>query len=117
MSASSEKIHSPSKESSADDQSIRGDENAPIRPIDPKVLRRATLKIDFYLIPIIGMFCELSLLLHPIPVSYRSISRSFVFSCEYSCGCMPVNLQTLVQLQDRSYVAPFRFVLVSDKRT
>ena len=57
----SEKIHSSNKESSVDVvASIRGDENAPIHPIDPKVLRRATLKIDFYLIPIIGMFCELS---------------------------------------------------------
>jgi hypothetical protein len=27
-----------------------------IQPTDPKVVRRATLKIDLYLIPIIGMF-------------------------------------------------------------
>ena len=57
----SEKNHSSGKEYSADVPSIGGDEDAPIRPIDPKILRRATLKIDFYLIPIIGMFCELYL--------------------------------------------------------
>lgn len=60
----SEKIHSSGKEYSADVPSIHGDEDAPIRPIDPKILRRATLKIDFYLIPIIGMFCELYFLSH-----------------------------------------------------
>jgi hypothetical protein len=72
-----EKIHSSSKENSLDVQSIRGDENALVRPIDPIVLRRATLKIDFYLIPIIGMFCELSLLFHSLPISHLSISKIF----------------------------------------
>ena len=59
----SEKLHSPSREYSFDvvpGLNIRGDENVPVNHIDPKVLRRATLKIDFYLIPMIGMFCELS---------------------------------------------------------
>ncbi|KAH8978736.1 MFS general substrate transporter [Lactarius hatsudake] len=60
----SEKVHSSNKESSVDVvTNIPGDENAPIHPIDPKVLRRATLKIDFYLIPIVGMFYLLSFLL------------------------------------------------------
>ncbi|KAH9029060.1 MFS general substrate transporter [Lactarius pseudohatsudake] len=61
-SLSSEKVHSPNKEDSLDVANIPGDENASIHPIDPKVLRRATLKIDFYLIPIISMFFFLSLL-------------------------------------------------------
>ncbi|KAH9023853.1 MFS general substrate transporter [Lactarius pseudohatsudake] len=61
-SLSSEKVHSSNKESSVDVAIIPGDENAPIHPIDPKVVRKATLKIDFYLIPIIGMFYLLSFL-------------------------------------------------------
>ncbi|KAH9018670.1 MFS general substrate transporter [Lactarius pseudohatsudake] len=59
----SEKVHSSNEKSSVDVvANIPGDENAPIHPIDPKVLRRATLKIDFYLIPIVGMFYLLSFL-------------------------------------------------------
>ncbi|KAI9459142.1 MFS general substrate transporter [Lactarius psammicola] len=61
----SEKLHSPSREYSFDvvpGLNIRGDENVPVNHIDPKVLRRATLKIDFYLIPMIGMFYLLSFL-------------------------------------------------------
>ncbi|KAI9457829.1 MFS general substrate transporter [Lactarius psammicola] len=63
-SLSSQKVYS-SNEEYGDDVvgSIPGDsEGAPIHPIDPKVIRRATLKIDFYLIPIIGMFNLLSFL-------------------------------------------------------
>lgn len=61
----SEKIHSSAKGYGVDVvPSIGGDEDAPIGLVDPKILRRATLKIDFYLIPIIGMFCELNLLSH-----------------------------------------------------
>jgi hypothetical protein len=48
----SEKIHSTNKESCSFNVvlSIPGDEGTlPIYPINPKVLRRATLKIDFYL--------------------------------------------------------------------
>ena len=36
--------------------SLRGDD--PAQLINQKVLRRATRKIDFYLIPIVAMFCE-----------------------------------------------------------
>ncbi|KAF8268971.1 major facilitator superfamily domain-containing protein [Lactarius quietus] len=43
-----EKIHPSSKEDNID-------ENAPTRPIDAKILRRAILKINCYLIPIVGM--------------------------------------------------------------
>lgn len=32
------------------------DDNLPVNHIGPKVLRSATLKIDYYLIPIISMF-------------------------------------------------------------
>lgn len=67
MTAPSEKIHYSAQESSV--ESIPGDENAPIRPIDPEVLRRATLKIDLYLVPIIAMFCEL---LSYLPLTYLS---------------------------------------------
>ena len=34
--------------------SLRGDDT---EPANTRILRRATLKIDFYLIPIVGMFC------------------------------------------------------------
>jgi hypothetical protein len=42
------------------------DDNLPVNHIGPKVLRSATLKIDYYLIPIISMFCELSLSIHSL---------------------------------------------------
>ncbi|KAI0301016.1 hypothetical protein B0F90DRAFT_1720978 [Multifurca ochricompacta] len=45
--------------------SIHGDDREHIHPIDPKVLRRATLKIDFYLIPIVAMYYLLSFLVSP----------------------------------------------------
>lgn len=80
MSASlrSEKIHSSSKEYSVDvGPSIRRDEDVPIHPIDPKILRRATLKIDFYLVPIISMFRELYLSSHPFPISHLSLSKIY----------------------------------------
>jgi hypothetical protein len=92
----SEKIHSANKESCSVDVilSIPGDEHAPpIRPADPKVLKRATLKIDFYLIPIIGMFCELSLL-SPYLSLISPIIRSFVVSSEYSCNLSPSKVRT-----------------------
>jgi hypothetical protein len=97
----SEKIHSSSKEYSVDVlPSILGDEGAPTQPIDPKILRRASVKIDLYLIPILGMFREPYLL-----VSTRSMSqaltcvtflilRSLVYSSECRCGSSPVNVQT-----------------------
>jgi hypothetical protein len=36
---------------------VRGDECEQIHPANTRILQRATLKIDFYLIPIMGMFC------------------------------------------------------------
>ncbi|KAI0305353.1 MFS general substrate transporter [Multifurca ochricompacta] len=53
----------PNKEDGSDAiPSLRGDDREHIHPIDPKVLRRATLKTDLYLIPIVGMFYLLSFL-------------------------------------------------------
>jgi hypothetical protein len=43
---------------------VRGDDCEQIHPTNSKILRRATLKIDFCLIPIMGMFC--------VPSSQRS---------------------------------------------
>ena len=36
---------------------VRGDDCEQMHPANAKILRRATLKIDFYLIPMMGMFC------------------------------------------------------------
>jgi hypothetical protein len=36
---------------------VRGDDCEQIHPANTKILQRATLKIDSYLIPIMGMFC------------------------------------------------------------
>jgi hypothetical protein len=38
--------------------SLHGHDCELMHPTNTKILRRATLKIDFYLIPIVGMFCE-----------------------------------------------------------
>ena len=38
--------------------SLHGYDCELMHPTNMKILRRATLKIDFYLIPIVGMFCE-----------------------------------------------------------
>ena len=49
--------HSPNKENTSDIvHSLRGDDCEQNKAADTKVLQRATLKIDFYLIPIVGMF-------------------------------------------------------------
>ena len=74
----SEKIHSSSKEYNVDVvQEIRRDEDAPIRPINPRVLKRATLKTDFYLIPILGMFRELYLVSCPFTLSLISHTKIY----------------------------------------
>jgi hypothetical protein len=36
---------------------VRGDDCEQMHPANTKILRRATLKTDFYIIPITGMFC------------------------------------------------------------
>jgi hypothetical protein len=36
---------------------VRGDNCEQMHPANTKILRRATLKIDLYLVPIMGMFC------------------------------------------------------------
>jgi hypothetical protein len=53
-SAESELLRTSNKETISDIiPNLRGDDIQPNR----KILQRATLKIDFYLIPIMGMFC------------------------------------------------------------
>ena len=53
----------PNKEASSDfTPTSDSDDRERILPVNPKVLRRATLKTDFYLIPIVGMFCKSPLL-------------------------------------------------------
>jgi len=50
----------------------REDDREQNQAADTKVIRRATLKIDFYLIPIVGLFCASSLpLVTPPTESYR----------------------------------------------
>ena len=49
---------SPNKENTSDIiPSLRGDDPEQNKVANAKVLERATLKIDFYLIPIVAMFC------------------------------------------------------------
>jgi hypothetical protein len=59
----SEKTPSPSPKENMFDSPPILPSNDPekVQPTDPKVLRRATFKIDIYLIPIIGMFSVSSL--------------------------------------------------------
>ena len=48
---------SPNKENTSDiTHRLHGDDREQNKAVDPKVLQRVTLKIDFYLIPILGMF-------------------------------------------------------------
>ena len=49
---------SPNKENTSDIiRKLHGDDREQNQAEDLKVLRRATLKIDLYLIPMVGMFC------------------------------------------------------------
>jgi len=60
MATSTESGRSPSinKENTSDIiQKLREDDSEEDQAADLKVLRRATLKIDSYLIPIVGLFC------------------------------------------------------------
>jgi hypothetical protein len=53
---------SSNKEDSSDIlPKLRGNDCEQSQAADPKVIQRATLKIDFYLTPIAGMFCVSSL--------------------------------------------------------
>lgn len=55
---------SPSKENASDTiHGVRGDDRERNQAVNSKVLRRATLKIDFCLISIIGLFCMYFVLL------------------------------------------------------
>ncbi|KAH9992319.1 MFS general substrate transporter [Russula vinacea] len=56
-STESGRSHTLNKEASSDIiPSLRGDDSEQALPTNMKILRRATLKVDFYLIPILGMF-------------------------------------------------------------
>jgi len=63
----SERAPSPNKEDII--HRLRGDDREQNQAVDPKVLQRATLKIDFYLIPIVGMFCVSFKFLPPVSPS------------------------------------------------
>jgi hypothetical protein len=59
---------SPSKENASDTiHGARGDDREQNQAADSKILRRATLKIDFCLISIIGLFCVCFVLLVSSP--------------------------------------------------
>ena len=81
-STESGRSHTLNKESDSDIiPSLRGDDS---EPANTRILRRATLKIDFYLIPILGMFCVSSLPSHlyfyfPVLISYPDL-LSFLVS-------------------------------------
>ena len=47
----------PDKEANSDIPSRRRGDSEQIQIAKSEILRRATLKIDFYLIPVVGMFC------------------------------------------------------------
>ena len=75
----------PNKEASSDfTPASDSDDRERILPVNPKVLRRATLKTDFYLIPIVGMFCKSPLLTHPPSFISRSDLLSFLVSAGLS---------------------------------
>ena len=52
--------------------SLRGDDPEQSQLMNTKVLQRATLKIDFYLVPIVAMFCMFSLLSAPSSAAWCS---------------------------------------------
>lgn len=55
-STESARARSPNKEANTDIPSLHGDDCEQIQPANTKILKRATLKIDFYFIPLMGMF-------------------------------------------------------------
>jgi hypothetical protein len=66
---------SQQKEASSD-TILHGDGQEQIQSTNPNVLQRATLKVDLYLIPIVGMFCMSSL-----PLTLSSFCCSVLISC------------------------------------
>lgn len=50
--------------------SLHGYDCEMIQPTNMKILRRATLKIDFYLIPMVGMFC----VSHPLSLYFSLLT-------------------------------------------
>jgi hypothetical protein len=84
MVASTESIRLRPKEAISDvipNLPVRGDNCEQMHPANTKVLRRATLKIDFYLIPIMGIFCVfLTLTFASLELISRSDLLSFLVS-------------------------------------
>ena len=73
---------------------------------DAKVIRRVTLKIDFYFIPIIGTLCvfflpPISFLPLIVRLSYRSLRILGECTAAAPLGASPITKS----LQDRSYVS------------
>jgi hypothetical protein len=83
-SSESGRSRSPNKENGSDIiPSLRGDDPGLIQPMNPKILQRATRKIDFYLIPLVGMFCmsfSSGLTLNRYVLTSRSDLLSFLVS-------------------------------------
>jgi hypothetical protein len=80
-----------------------GDDCEQVQSKNTKILQRASLKIDLYLIPLMGMFC----------VSFTSTStssahlpfRSFVILGKWFGDRASQGLKKATWLQDRSYVS------------
>jgi hypothetical protein len=53
----SERSPPTDKEDTSDIHRLHGYDSEKNQAADPKVLQRATLKIDFYLIPVVGTLC------------------------------------------------------------
>ena len=83
---------------------VHGDDYEQMHPANAKILQRATLKIDFYLIPMMGMFCVS--LISTLLFSAHLPFRSFVIPGEWFDEHTPHGLETVKHtwLQDRSYV-------------
>ena|ERR1700733_11281375 len=93
--------------------SLHGYDCELMHPTNTKILRRATLKIDFYLIPIVGMFCVsdpltfyFSVLISPSVLLSFLVSASLIAPLEVST--------TAKWFQDRSYVFLQQSIRLSD---
>ena len=83
-SAESRRSRTSNKEAISDiipDLPVRGDDCEQMHPANTKILQRAILKIDFYLIPIMGMFCVSHLNIYFSVLISRSDLLSFLVSC------------------------------------
>lgn len=97
----SENIPSSGKEHSIDVvPRIHGGEATPIRPIKPEILRRATVKIDFYLHLSLSLACFVGSLFYLTIVYCSSLPLQDILSFSVSTAIThlsPVNNQTVAQ--------------------